>query len=161
MRLALAALSALFVCLGSPSIWATDLSGTWVIDQSQWSQQLDRLIDHMLARIPPKVAAQMKAKGMDPATEFREAAKEGLGDSIEFLPNGVVRTTSHDDAPSDDGHWTLKGDDIKIVVDDTEGLEAMVGKVEGDRIALKPILAADAPDAAFMRDMTYPLVRRP
>ncbi|MFL5332972.1 MAG: hypothetical protein ACJ8H8_07270 [Geminicoccaceae bacterium] len=161
MRLALAALSALFLCLGSPSTRAADLTGTWVIDQAQWSQELDRLVDHMLAKIPPKVAAQMKAKGMDPATEFREAAKEGLSDSIEFLPNGVVRTTRHDDAPSDDGHWTLEGDDIKIVVDDAEGLEAMVGKVEGDWITLKPILAGDAPGAAFMRDMTYPLVRRP
>ena len=89
MRLALAALSALYLCLGSPSIRAADLSGTWVLDQAQWSQELDRLIDHMLAKVTPRVAAQMKAKGMDPATEFRKAAKEGLGGSVEFLPDDV------------------------------------------------------------------------
>ena len=36
----------------------------------------------------------------------------------------------------------------------------MVGNVQGDRITLKPILAAGVPSTSFMRDMIYPLVRR-
>ena len=159
MRLARAAMLGSLLCLGAVSARAADLSGTWALDQAQWGQQLDRLVGHMLARVPPEIVAKLKAKGMDPAGTVREAAQEGLGDTVEFLPNGVVRTSSRDDDPDDNGRWTLDGDDLRITVDDAEGLEAMVGKVEGDRITLKPILAEDAPDAAFMKDLTFPLVR--
>lgn len=159
MRLARAAMLGSLLCLGAVSARAADLSGTWALDQAQWKPQLDRLIDHMLAKIPPEMIEKMKARGMDPAVTFRESAKEGLGDTIEFLPDGVVRTSRHDDEPDEDGHWILKGDDLRITVDDAEGLEAMVGKVEGDRITLKPIFKADMPDAAFMKDLTFPLVR--
>ena len=68
---------------------------------------------------------------------------------IEFLPGGVVRTTSVDDGTSDDGRWTLAGDDLRIEVDDAEELEAMVGKVEGDRID-------PAPDDRWRRPRSSP-----
>lgn len=160
MRLARAVMLGSLLCLGAFSTRAADLSGTWALDQAQWEPQLDRLIDHMLAKIPPDVIAKMKAKGMDPATSFRAAASEGLGESIEFLPNGIVRTNSGEDEPDQDGHWTLKGNDLRITVDDAEDLEAMVGKVDGDRITLKPVFKSDAEDAALMKDMVFPLVRK-
>ena len=159
MQFARAAFIGLLLCLSTQSARAADLSGTWVLDQAQWDQQLDSLVQHMLAKIPPDMMAKMKAKGMDPATSFREAAKEGLGSTVEFLPNGVVRTASKDEEPTEDAHWSLKGDDLRIVVDDAEDMEAMVGKVEGDRITLTPIVKEGASGADFMKDMTFPLVR--
>ncbi len=161
MRIVAACLVVLaFVCAPVGSR-AADLSGTWAVDRAAWDLQLERILAAMLARMPPEAAAQMKAAGVDPAASFKEAAADGLDATVEFLPGGVVRTTSAADGTSEDGKWTLAGDDLRVEVDDAEGLEAMVGKVDGDRITLRPLIPGDDPDMAIMREMVYPLVRRP
>lgn len=139
---------------------AADLSGVWVVDQRAWRQQLDGMIGAMLARMPADLVAQVRAQGKDPAEVFRAAVAEGLDGTIEFLPNGVVRSVTPTEGASEDGRWTLDGNQLRVEVDDADGLEALVGAVEADRITLKPILEDTGPDNAFMRDITYPLVRQ-
>jgi hypothetical protein len=39
-------------------------------------------------------------------------------------------------------------------------MEGMVGRVEGDRITMKPVIANDNEDTAFLRQLEFPLVRR-
>ena len=45
------------------SAFAADLSGVWEIDQAAWRQQVDRMVDAMLAKMPPEAAGQLKAQG--------------------------------------------------------------------------------------------------
>jgi hypothetical protein len=161
MRTVAAVLFALVWAYAPGSGRAADLSGVWAVDRVAWERQLDRILTAMLARMPPEAAAQMRAAGVDPATSFKDAASEGLDATVEFLPGGVVRTTGAADGASEDGRWTLVGDELPGVVDDAEGPEAMVGRVDGERIELRPIIAGDDPDLAIMREMTYPLIRQP
>lgn len=161
MRIVAAVLFALVWALAPGSGRAADLSGVWAVDRVAWEQQLDRILTAMLARMPPEAAAQMRAAGVDPAASFKDAASEGLDATVEFLPGGVVRTTGLEEGASEDGRWTLAGNELRVVVDDAEGLEAMVGRVDGNRIELRPIIAGDDPDLAIMREMTYPLIRQP
>ena len=140
---------------------AADLSGVWVVDQRVWRQQLDGMIGAMLARMPADLVAQVRAQGNDPAELLRSAAAQGLDGTIEFLPNGVVRSVTPREGASEDGHWTLNGDQLRVEIDDADGLEALVGAVEDNRITLKPILADTGRDTALMREITYPLVRQP
>ena len=160
MHHVLAALVAVAVVLQPAVGWAADLSGVWVVDQVVWRQQLDGVIEAMLQRMPPELMAQVKAQGVDPAAAFREAAAEGLDGTIEFLPNGIVRSVTKSDGASEDGRWALNGDQLRVEVEDADGLEALVGAVEADRITLKPILEGAEPANAFMRELSYPLVRR-
>jgi hypothetical protein len=161
MRTVAAAFVALALAWAPCTARAADLSGVWAVDRAAWEGQLERMLSAMLARMPSEAAEQMRAAGVDPAAAFKAAAAEGLDATVEFLPGGVVRTTDPADGATEDGKWTLTGDELRIVVEDAEGLEAMVGKVDGDRIELRPIIEGDDPDTAFMREMTYPLVRRP
>ena len=119
------------------------------------------MIGAMLARMPADLVAQVRAQGNDPAELLRSAAAQGLDGTIEFLPNGVVRSVTPREGASEDGHWTLNGDQLRVEIDDADGLEALVGAVEANRITLKPILADTGRDTALMRDITYPLVRQP
>jgi hypothetical protein len=144
-------------CLGPAQ--AADLSGVWAIDRPAWDRQLDGLIAAMLGRLPPEAIARIRADGVDPTAELRAAVSQDLDDTIEFLPQGVIRTRSAGNGVSDDGRWSAAGDLLRIEVDDAEGLEAMVGKVEGDRILLRPIVVGDAAQAGLLSQMVYPLVR--
>jgi hypothetical protein len=161
MHAALAAMITLVVAVLPGAARATDLSGVWVVDQVLWRQQLDGMIGTLLTRMPPDLLAQVRAQGKDPAELFRAAATQGLDGTIEFLPDGVVRSVTGTEGASEDGRWTLDGDQLRVEVDDADGLEALVGVVEADRITLKPILENADSASAFMRDITYPLVRRP
>jgi hypothetical protein len=160
MHLVVAALVAVAFALQPAVARAADLSGVWVIDQSAWRQQLEGVIAAMLRRMPPELVAQVKAQGVDPAVAFREAAAEGLDGTIEFLPGGIVRSVTGSEGASEDGRWALDGDLLRVEVEDADGLEALVGSVEADRITLRPILAQDEPANAFVRDIAYPLVRQ-
>jgi hypothetical protein len=160
MRIIAAVLIAVAAWCGSGTARAADLSGVWAIDRPAWEQQLDRLVQAMLGRLPPEMAAKMKAQGIDPAGALKESAAGGLDSTIEFLPGGVVRTTGAEDGASDDGRWILSGEELRIEVDDADSLEAMVGTVDGDRITLRSLVVGDDPELALMREMIYPLVRR-
>ena len=71
-----------------------------------------------------------------------------------------MRSTTPDDGTKEDSHWQLDGDDLHITVDDAEGMEGMVGLVEGDKITLRPLLKSNDEDTAFLRELEFPLVRR-
>ena len=159
MRIIAALVLAVVAWWGGGFARAADLAGVWGLDQPAWEQQVDRIVQSMLSRIPPEAMAQMKAQGIDPSLMIKRTVAKSLDSTIEFLPAGIVRTTSVDDGSSDDGRWTLSGDELRIEVADADKLEAMVGKVEGDRMTLHPILAGNDPDLAFMRELVYPLVR--
>jgi hypothetical protein len=162
MRSVLAGFVALVLTLGGPALpRAADLSGVWVMDQAAWHRQLDGMIAAMLGRMPPPMLAQMKARGMDPASELRKAASRGLEGTIEFLPDGRVRSVTRTEGAREDGSWTLRGDTLRVEVENADGLDALVGPVAGDRITLTPILKDPDPGNAFMGEMSYPLVRRP
>jgi hypothetical protein len=160
MHALLAAMIALAVTALPGVARAADLSGVWVVDQVVWRQQLDGMIGAMLARMPADLVAQVRAQGKDPAEVFRAAAAEGLDGTIEFLPNGVVRSVTRAEGASEDGRWTLEGDRLRVEVDDADGLEALVGAVEPDRITLKPILEHPDPANPFLQEITYPLIRQ-
>jgi hypothetical protein len=160
MQALFAALVALTVALQPRGAHAADLSGVWVIDQAVWRQQLDRVVAAMLQRMPPELVAQVKAQGIDPAAAFQDAAAEGLDGTIEFLPNGIVRSVTRNEGASEDGRWVLAADQLRVEVADADGLEALVGMVEADRITLRPILEQDEPANAFVREITYPLIRQ-
>src|SRR5688500_5611609 len=137
MRFVLAGFVALVLTLGGPALpRAADLSGVWVMDQAAWHRQLDGMIAAMLGQMPPAMLAQMRAQGMDPAGELRKAASQGLDGTIEFLPDGRVRSVTGAEGAREDGGWTLRGDTLRVGVQDAEGLEALVGPVAGDRITL-------------------------
>jgi hypothetical protein len=159
MRIVAAVCLAVVACCGAALARAADLSGVWGIDRPAMERQLDRVVAAMVDQLPPEEMTQMRAQGIDPAAVLRRSVAEGLDSTVEFLPGGVLRTTSAADGAQDDGRWTLAGNELRIEVDDAEALEAMVGTVEGDRITLRPLLAADDPEFAFLREMTYPLVR--
>jgi hypothetical protein len=159
MRILVLFLIAYATCCAGPAR-AADLSGVWGVDRRAWDQQLDRIIAGMLGRLPPEAIAQIRADGADPTAGLREAASRDLDDTIEFLPGGVVRTRSARNGVSDDGRWSVTGDLVRIEVTDADGFQAMTGAVEGDRIALRPILADNHHDAGLLRQMVYPLVRR-
>ncbi len=159
MRIVAALMLAIATCCGAGTLRAADLEGVWGLDQPAWERQVDRIVQSMLSRIPPEAMAQMKAQGIDPSFMIKQTVAKSLDSTIEFLPGGVVRTNSVDDGTSDDGRWTLAGDELRIEVADADSLEAMVGKVEGDRMTLHPIVAGDDPDLAFMRELIFPLVR--
>ena len=108
MRIIAAVLIAVAAWCDSGTARAADLSGVWAIDRPAWEQQLDRLVQAMLSRLPPEMAAQMEAQGIDPAGALKESAAGGLDSTIEFLPGGVVRTTGVEDGASDDGRWILR-----------------------------------------------------
>jgi hypothetical protein len=139
---------------------AADLSGIWEVDKAAWNRQLDAMVAGMLRQMPPQMKAQMQAQGMDPAGALRAAASAGVDGTVEFLPDGRVRSATGDEGALEDGRWTLSGETLRVEVPDAEGLEALVGEVAGDRITLKPILANPDPGNAFMAEMIYPLVRR-
>jgi hypothetical protein len=142
------------------SAFAADLSGVWEIDQAAWRQQVDRMVDAMLAKMPPEAAAQLKAQGVDPGATLRDGALDDIVGTVEFLPGGVVRSTTPKDGTREDAHWQLDGDDLQITVNDAKGMEGIVGRVEGDRITMKPVIANDNEDTAFLRQLEFPLVRR-
>ena len=161
MRRLLALLVVLFTAAASGSGRAADLSGVWQIDQAAWSEQVDRMVAAMLAQMPADVVAQLKAQGADPGAAMKEAAGSFSEGTIEFQPDGVVRTTTAEEGATQDARWRLDGDTLRIEVDDADGMGAMVGSVEGDRILLRPVLERDDdPEMAFLRDLVFPLVRR-
>jgi hypothetical protein len=160
MHLMLAALVTLAIALQPAVARGADLSGIWVVDQVAWRQQLDGVIDVMLARMPAELVAQVEAQGVDPATAVREVAAEGLDGTIEFLSNGMVRSVTANEGASEDGRWVLAGNQLRVEVEDADGLEALIGPVEADRITLRPIFKAGEPASALMRDITYALIRR-
>lgn len=160
MRIVTAVLLAGWLGIAAGAAQAADLSGVWEVDQPAWTRQTDRIVASVLAQLPPEAAAQMRAQGIDPATAFREAASAGLDGTVEFMPGGLVRTTTPEEGAAADARWSLTGNELTVQVDDAEGLAAMVGRVEGDRITLRPVLASDDPDLAFMRELVFPLVRR-
>lgn len=160
MHLLLAVAAALGVYLGVPSAHATDLSGLWVIDQPVWRRQLDITVAALLAHLPAEDLARMRARGVNPAEALRRAAAEGLAGTIEFLPGGIVRSVSRADGVSDDGHWALDGDVLRVEVGDVEGFTTLAGAVRGDRIMLAPVVDPTAPADEPLRRMVYPLLRR-
>jgi hypothetical protein len=161
MRSVLAGYLVLVLTLGGSAMpWAADLSGVWVVDQAAWHRQLDGVIAAMLGRMPPTMLAQMRAQGMDPASELRRAASQGLDGTIEFLPDGRVRSVTDAEGAHEDGSWTLRDDTLRVEVQDAEGLEALVGPVAGAPQTPRPILKDPDPGNAFMAELSYPLVRR-
>jgi hypothetical protein len=139
---------------------ATDLSGVWQIDEPAWREQIDKIVASMLARMPPEMVAQLKAQGVDPGAMMADAAGGLAEGTIEFLPGGIVRTTSPDEGTTEDARWQLDGDQLRVDVDESDGMEGMVGEVAGDRITLRPILDRSDPDTAMLQDLVFPLVRR-
>lgn len=148
------------VMLGAIEASAADLSGLWAIDQAVWRKQLDLTVAAMLAHLPAEDLTRMRARGFDPAATLRRAATEGLDGTIEFLPGGVMRSVTHADGISDDGHWTLDGDTLRVEVGDVEGFTRLAGAVRGDRIMLAPVLDTSAPADEPLRHVVYPLLRR-
>jgi hypothetical protein len=67
---------------------------------------------------------------------------------------------TRNEGATEDGRWVLAGDQLRVEVADADGLEALVGMVEADRITLRPILEQDEPANAFVREITYPLIRQ-
>ena len=105
---------------------------------------------------PGQRAAQLKAQGVDPGAALRDGALDDIVGTVEFLPGGVVRSTTPKDGTREDAHWQLDGDDLQITVNDAKGMEGMVGRVEGDRITMKPVIANDNEDTAFLRQRRVP-----
>lgn len=159
MHFLLATILTLALVAGAPMARAADLSGIWTLDRAQWRQQLDAMVAAMLVRMPASLTANLQAQGVDPADALRRAASDGLDGTIEFLPGGIVRSVTPADGITDDGHWTLDGNRLRVEVGDVDGVVALVGHVQGDRIALKPMLDAGNPVNEPMRHMVYPLVR--
>jgi hypothetical protein len=87
MRIAVALLL-LAVSYFPGSAFAADLSGVWEIDQAAWRQQVDRMVDAMLAKMPPEAAGQLKAQGVDPGAALRDGALDDIVGTVEFLPGG-------------------------------------------------------------------------
>ena len=161
MRRLLALLVVLLTVSLPGPVRAADLSGVWQIDQAAWSEQVDRMVAAMMAQMPPEVVAQIKAQGADLSAAMKEAAGSFSEGTIEFRPDGTVLTSTTEEGTTQDARWQLDGDTLRIEVDDADGLSAMVGSVEGDRILLRPVLERDADaDMAFLRDLEFPLVRR-
>ena len=159
MRVRPLALLVLLLLLAWPAR-AIDLAGVWVIDRAAWQAQLDRAVQTMLRQMPPEAVAQMRARGGDPAQTLKAALGRGLDGTIEFLADGRVRTVTPRDGTDERSSWQLDGAKLRIKVADAEGLEALVGTVEGERITLRPILRQVTARNAFMAQLTYPLVRR-
>ncbi|MFO1074279.1 MAG: hypothetical protein U1E17_16670 [Geminicoccaceae bacterium] len=159
MRVRPLALLALLLALALPAR-AADLSGVWVIDQAAWQAQLDRTVAAMLRQMPPEALARLRARGGDPAQALRAAASQGLDGTIEFLPDGHVRTVTPKEGSDERSSWQLDGSKLRVKVADAEGIEALVGQVADDRITLRPILRHTTQRNAFMADLIYPLVRR-
>jgi hypothetical protein len=157
MRTLAAALTLLALCLSHAVARAADLSGVWVIDQPAWEQQVDRLVAAMMAQMPPDVLAQMKERGADPATTMKEGVSTAMTGTVEFLPDGIVRTTTDDDGATEDARWEMVGDQLKIESDDAG---AMIGQVVGERITLRPVVEEGDQERAMLRDLEFPLVRR-
>ena len=161
MRRLLALLVVLLTVSLPSTVRAADLSGVWQIDQAAWSEQVDRMVAAMMAQMPPEVVAQIKAQGADLSAAMKEAAGNFSEGTIEFRSDGTVLTSTTEEGTTQDARWQLDGDTLRIEVDDADGLSAMVGSVEGDRILLRPVLDRDADaDMAFLRDLAFPLVRR-
>lgn len=160
MHLLLAAAVTLSLILGVPPAHAADLSGLWVIDQAVWRRQLDFTVAAMLAHLPAEDLARMRARGVDPAAALRRAADEGLVGSIEFLPGGLVRSRTDADGISDDGHWAMEGEQLRVEVGDVAGFTSLAGAVRGDRIMLAPVLDDAASTDEPLRHMVFPLLRR-
>ena len=157
MRTLAATLTLLALCLSHAVARAADLSGVWVIDQPAWEQQVDRLVAAMMAQMPPDVLAQMKERGADPAATMKEGVSTAMTGTVEFLPDGIVRTTTDDDGATEDARWQMDGDQLKIESDDAG---AMIGQVAGERITLRPVVEEGDQERAMLRDLEFPLVRR-
>jgi hypothetical protein len=157
MRKLAAVLTLLALCLPLAAARAADLSGVWVIDQPAWEQQVDRLVAAMLAQMPPDVLAQMKERGADPATTMKEGVSSSMTGTVEFLPNGIVRTTTDDDGATEDARWAMDGDQLKVESSDAG---AMIGKVAGERITLRPVVPEGDQERAMLRDLEFPLIRQ-
>lgn len=158
MRLLATALTLLILCLPHAGARAADLSGVWEIDQAAWGQQVDRLVEAMLAQMPPEVLARMKESGDDPATTMKEGVSSAMTGTVEFLDGGIVRTTTEDEGATEDARWQLDGDEVRI---ESEDSGAMTGQVTGDRIILRPVVDEADQERAMLRDLEFPLVRQP
>lgn len=158
MRLLATALTLLVLCLPHSGARAADLSGVWEIDQAAWAQQVDRLVAAMMAQMPPDILAQMKERGDDPAAAMKEGVSSAMTGTVEFLPDGIVRTTTEDDGATEDERWEMNGDQLRI---DSEDAGAMVGQITGDRITLRPVVEEGDQEHAVLRDLEFPLMRRP
>ena len=115
----------------------------------------------MLARMPADLMAKMQAQGIDPAeASFGGPRRRGWSGTIEFLPNGVVRSVTTAEAPTEDGHWTAERQQLRVEVDDAEDWRpwSAMSRATGSRSSRSLKEAASGTD--FMKDMTFPLVRR-
>ncbi|MGE3290702.1 MAG: hypothetical protein AB7I59_27625 [Geminicoccaceae bacterium] len=157
-KLAAIVLTLLALCLSQAAVRAADLSGVWVIDQPAWERQVDRLVAAMMAQMPPDLLAQMKESGTDPTAAMKEGVSSAMTGTVEFLPDGVVRTTTDDDGATEDARWEMDGDQLTIESDDAG---AMVGQVTGDRITLRPVVPEGDQERAMLRDLEFPLIRQP
>ncbi|MFO1050191.1 MAG: hypothetical protein U1E52_20110 [Geminicoccaceae bacterium] len=157
MRILAAIATFLALYLTHAGVRAADLSGVWVIDEPVWQQQVDRLVGTMLGQMPPEALAKMKEQGMDPVAAMKEGMTSALSGTVEFLPDGRVRTTTKEDGQSEDARWQLDGNALRIMAEDAG---EMTGRVEGDRITLHPVVDDDDPEHAMLRDLEFPLVRQ-
>ncbi|MGD9510439.1 MAG: hypothetical protein AB7X49_18015 [Geminicoccaceae bacterium] len=158
MRMLAAALTLLAFCLPQTGVRAADLSGAWEVDPVAWERQINRLVDAMMAQMPPDVLARMKEQGMDPMAAMKEGVSSGMSGTVEFLADGTVRTTTAEEGAAEDARWQLEGDLLRIQSTDAG---EMTGRIEGDRITLRPIVEDGDQERAMLRDLEFPLVRRP
>ena len=158
MRALAAALVVLICCWPRAWAWAADLSGVWELDQAAWQQEVDELVAKMVAQLPPEAIEGMKRNGVDPAATLKDSATNNMAGTVEFLPDGKVRTTTAEEGTTEDSRWQLDGDELRI---DAPDAGVLTGRVEGERIVLHPVIDESDPNAAMLRDLAFQLVRRP
>lgn len=137
-----------------------DLSGVWILDRDAFRKQMEPLIARMLQAVPAPVLAKMRAQGKDPEETFRRSIGKGLDGTVEFLPDGKVRSTIGQEGEETRGTWSLDGDKLRVVAPDLGEVDGFVGEVAGDRILLRPQRKPTGPDAGPMADMVFPLMRQ-
>ena len=159
MRLALALILSLL--MGVPCARAADLGGIWKFDQAAWAAQSDKLLAAMLAAIPAKDMADMKAAGIDPEKAYREGLSEPIDGTVEFLPDGKLRAQASGETTMEEGTWKLDGDQLHVEYPNGETRDALEGSVAGDRIVLKPVVTDEsAAEAQVLAAVVVTLVRQ-
>lgn len=168
--LRLALLVAALLASGSTA-HAASLLGTWVIDKEAWRAGIGEVVRAAEAAVP----AGEHERGAEIGSGIREMLEsDGIDGEVELLPEGQLRSrwTRRGRTDRDEGTWTMIGSEVELVFivgDEGDGGDEvrLRGPLDGQRMRLKPVLAAAKRDAlasspalaAAMQALVYPFAR--